>query len=102
MKNSILEDFYLGNLIPGEKSFKRDSEYGRAAAAMDYAAESLRGELAGAALELMDNFMEAQMHIDAIAARENYIDGFKTGARFMLAILSDDDHGDLLPIGEKD
>lgn len=63
--------------------------------------ETLRSMLNGDMLQLLDSFGDAQMHVDAIAVRESYIDGFKTGARFMLAIL-DDDHGDLLPISEKD
>ncbi|AOV98922.1 hypothetical protein DCWBC2_0249 [Dehalococcoides mccartyi] len=39
------------------------------------------------------------MTLDSITAEENYIDGFKTGARFVLAIM-DDLHGDTRPVTE--
>ena len=101
MMNNILSDLYYGDLTPGEIGFKRDSEYGRTTAKMHDAEEKLRAALSADILPLLDSFTEAQMHMDVIAVKESYIEGFKTGARIMLAVL-DDSHGDLLPIGEKE
>ena len=47
----------------------------------------------------MDRVTKAQGKVDVIMAEANYINGFRTGARFMLEIL-DDTHENLKPITE--
>ena len=38
---------------------------------------------------LLDRLTKAQGEVDIIMAEANYIDGFKTGARFMMEVLDD-------------
>ena len=99
MNNNVLHDFYYGNIVPNEKRFVRNSEFGRAAKEISEADEYLHSILDEAGLAVLDKLTSAQMTLDSITAEENYIDGFKTGARFVLAIM-DDKHGDTRPVTE--
>lgn len=47
----------------------------------------------------MERVAKAQGKVDVIMAETNYIDGFRTGARFVMEIL-DDAHENLKPITE--
>ena len=46
---------------------------------------------------MLKNFEDAQSEISDIGIREAFIDGFRLGARLMLAALSEDD-GELRPL----
>ena len=49
-------------------------------------------------LTQLERLVKAQLTLNSIVAEESYIDGFKTGARFMMEIL-DDSHDELEPVG---
>ncbi len=77
----------------------KGSEVKRVAAELSKA-EKLLLEAAGEDMaSLLDRYVKAQSQLNSITAEANYIDGFKTGARFMLEIL-DDTHENLEPIRE--
>ena len=44
MTNSILSDFFNGNIVPNEKQFNRDSEFGKTAAELVKEEEKLRAK----------------------------------------------------------
>ena len=89
MYNRTLKSFYHGNLTPINQQMVHGSE------AEDRLAQVLPPELQS----LMECVAKAQGKVDIIMAEASYIDGFKTGARFMLEIL-DDSHENLKPITE--
>ena len=45
MTNKILSDFFYGNIVPNEKQFDRNSEFGRAADELVKEEEKLRAML---------------------------------------------------------
>ena len=45
MTNKILSDFFYGNIVPNEKQFDRNSEFGKAAAELVKEEEKLRAML---------------------------------------------------------
>ncbi len=97
MAKSILKEFYYGNITPVERQIVNGSEIKRVAKELTAAEKQLRAILQPEAIPLMERYMEAQAELTSITEAEVYIDGFKTGARFVMEIL-DDSHENLRPI----
>lgn len=85
----ILEELYIGNVSPGERSFKRNSQYGRVLSASADAADKLIAALSDAQKKLFDEYMDAQREVMVITDMETFIYGFQTGAKIMLDVLTD-------------
>ena len=99
MYNRTLKSFYHGNLSPADRQMVHGSDAVRAVAELSEAEHRLAQALPPELQPLMERVTKAQGKVDIIMAETNYIDGFKTGARFMLEIL-DDVHENLKPIAE--
>ncbi len=97
MVNGILKDFYYGNLIPTERQMVHGSEVMRISEELTTIEKQLHAILSPEGISLMKRYEKAHATLNAITDAENYIDGFKTGARFMMEIL-DDSHENLKPI----
>ncbi len=97
MSKSILKEFYYGNITPVERQMVNGSEVKRAAKELSSAESQLRAILQPEAIPMMERYGKAQAELSSITEAEDYIEGFKTGARFMLEIL-DDSHKNLRPI----
>ncbi len=85
----ILEELYIGNVRPGERSFKRNSQYGRALSGSADAADKLIAALTAEQKELFDAFSDAQREVAVLTDAETFIYGFRTGAKIMLDVLTD-------------
>lgn len=85
----ILEELYIGNVRPGERSFKRNSQYARALAASSDAADELVATLTDEQRKLFDAFSDAQREVSVLTDAETFIYGFQTGAKIMLDVLTD-------------
>jgi hypothetical protein len=99
--NSILSDFFNGNIVPNEKQFDRDSEFGRTAAELVKEEEKLRAMLGGDALAALDRMIQLQDSLAGMTSEEFYIDGFKTGFRLALAVLYEGEKPMLIPVSEE-
>lgn len=99
MANETLKAFYFGNLTPCERRMVRGSEADRIVKDLSDADKLLSQALPPDLRPLLDRFIKAQGDLDGLVAETSYIDGFKTGARFMLDILSDE-HENLKPVTE--
>ena len=98
MSNSqILHDFYSGNLVPADKQMVKGSEIDRAVEELSRIEAALEQSIAPELLPLLQQLARAQTMLNGITAEAHFIDGFKTGARFMLAV-QDDAYEDLKPI----
>lgn len=87
--NSILKDFYRGNLTPAERQTVKGSKMAQTMEELSKAEDILRDSLAPELLPVLKRLTDAQVRISDITAEEYFIDGFKTGARLMLDVLSD-------------
>ena len=99
MYNRTLKSFYHGNLSPADRQMVHGSDAAHAVAELSDAENRLAQALPPELQPLMECVAKAQGKVDVIMAEANYIDGFKTGARFILEIL-DDVHENLKPIAE--
>ncbi len=99
MRNKTLKEFYYGNLTPADRQMMKRSEVSRVAAELSKVEKLLLDAGREDMASLLERYEKAQSQLNSITAEANYIDGFKTGARFMLDIL-DDAHENLEPIRE--
>ena len=84
---SIIREFYLGNIAPDVTVIKQTSELKKAAQEMSDAESFLREHLDGECLAALERLVSAQSTSNTITVQERYMDGFRTGAKFMLDIL---------------
>ncbi len=97
MAKSMLKEFYYGNITPVERQIINGSEIKRVAKELDAAEKQLLAILQSEAVPLMDRYGKLQTELDSLTEAEAYVDGFKTGARFVMEIL-DDSHENLKPL----
>jgi len=99
MRNATLKEFYYGNLTPADRQMMKGSEISHVAAELAKVEKLLLDTVGEDAIPLLKRYEKAQSALNSITAEASYIDGFKTGARFMLDVL-DDAHENLEPISE--
>ena len=91
----ILEELYVGDVRPGERSFKRNSQYGRALNESSDALDRLIAVLAEEQKTLLEEFLDAQREVTVLTDAETFIDGFRTGAKIMMDVLMDGEMKDI-------
>ena len=94
---NILKEFYRGNLSPADKQMVKGSGMARAMDELSKAEELLEQTVSPEFYPILKRLTDAQLTVNALTAEAYYVDGFKTGAKFMLAI-HDDAHDNLKPI----
>ena len=99
MANKTLKDFYYGNLSPWDARTSRNPKEVRTVKELSEAESLLIQSLPSELRPLLGRLTKAQQELDSIVAETSYIDGFKTGARFMMEIL-DDARENLKPVTE--
>ena len=87
--NSILKEFYCGNLTPADRQMVKGSEIACAMEELSRVDTVLEQSLTPELLPVLKRLTDAQLTLNALTAETYYIDGFKTGARFMMAIQDD-------------
>lgn len=95
----ILKDLYFGNINPNERGYYRGSAYGKAIRELTECEEALRGQLGDPQKELLDGLISAQSEVNDIAYVEDFVAGFRLGARLMMAVLADDEEN-FYPLGK--
>lgn len=96
MDNSILKDLYRGNLSPGEKTIVPGSEMARITKDLTETENLLTEKITPELQPIFTRLLSAQASLCRLTAEEYYIDGFRTGSRFILDIL-DDTHDNIRP-----
>ena len=87
----VLKDFYYGNITPGEKEMRPGSGLQRAVNTAARCEGQLTEGLDEVRLALLTELVKAQHEIDSITALENFILGFRLGARVMAECMDDND-----------
>ena len=89
-----LEDFYYGNITPGDQDIAPNSELKRATDRVARFENQLTEQLDEAGQTVLAKLIESQHEIDSITALENFILGFRLGVRMMAECMGDND-GDI-------
>ena len=85
----ILEELYVGSIRPGERTFKQNSQYGRAIKELTECEEKLEATLSKEQKSLLDEYRNAQQDLMVITDCETFIRGFQIGAKIMLDVLTE-------------
>ena len=98
MRNT-LEDLYYGNITPGAQQIAPSSELKRATDRVTRFESQLTERLDESGQAILAKLIESQHEIDSITALENFILGFRLGARLMAECMDEND-GDIRNGGE--
>ena len=85
----ILEDLYIGNVRPGERMFKRNSQYAKALDETVKAGDALTASLSDEQKEFFEDYMTAQREVNILTDCKTFCYGFKVGAKIMLDVLTE-------------
>ena len=85
----ILEDLYLGDVRPSERSFKRNTQYAKALDELVNAGDALTDTLSEKQKEIFEDYMTAQREVNVITDCETFCLAFKLGAKIMLDVLTE-------------
>ena len=91
---TILEDLYYGNITPNEQQMAPGSELKRAVDRVAHYENQLTEILDETGQTLLTKLIRSQHEIDSITALENFILGFRLGAKIMLECMGEND-GDI-------
>lgn len=94
----MLEELFYGNIDPNNKQIVRGTRYDEATHIVAETEEKLLKLLGGVEKSLFIENAGAQSEIIAIMALENFIGGFRLGARMAAEVFGDED-GCLKEIG---
>ena len=76
---SILEEFFCGNVSPEVQCFKKDSTEGKVMGIIVRTEEKLLGQLNEGEKELLGTYVDAQMELNQLTAIKSQIYGYKLG-----------------------
>ena len=93
MRNT-LEDLYYGNITPGAQQMAPNSELKRATDRVTRFEGQLAERLDETGQSILAKLIESEDEIESITARENFILGFRLGARIMAECMDEND-GDI-------
>ena len=85
----ILEDLYLGDVCPSERSFKRNSQYAKALDELVKAGDMLTETLTEKQKEMFENYMTAQREVNVLTDCETFSYSFRLAAKIMIDVLTD-------------
>ena len=94
-----LEDLYYGNIMPNAQDMAPHSELKRATDRVARFENQLSEQLDEAGQAILAKLIESQQEIDSITALENFILGFRLGARIMVECMDEND-GDIRTGGD--
>ena len=98
MRNT-LEDLYYGNITPGVQQMAPNSELKRAVDRVARFENQLTEQLDETGQTILAKLIESKDEVESITALENFILGFRLGAR-LIAECMDDNDGDIKTGGE--
>ena len=85
---TILEDFYEGNIHPAENGIMKNYEYKKHCIEAMTNIENLLSTLNDDEKHLFDEIENNFVHMNYISEREQFINGFCTGAKIVYEILT--------------
>ena len=95
----ILEDFYYGNLRPSDQQMTVNSKLQWAVDTVAQRERQIEEQLDDEGKKLLSEFSDAQRTVDSITALENFILGFRLGAKIVMECMDNND-GDIKTGGE--
>ena len=95
-----LEDLYYGNITPNERKMAPDSELKKAVDRVARYEGQLTEQLDEDGQTILTKLIRSQHEIESITALENFILGFRLGARIMAECMDEND-GDIREVTDR-
>ena len=86
---SILEQFWRGNLAPGEGRYRHDATYSESFRMEEEGEKYLNQTLAPEERKIFQKYVAARHKLADRDSCDNFIEGFRLGAKFMLEVLEE-------------
>ena len=93
-----MEDLYYGNITPGAQQIAPNSELKRATDRVARFEDQLTERLDGDGQTILAKLVESQDEVESITALENFILGFRLGAKITMECMDEND-GDIRNVG---
>ena len=84
---SFLEAFWQGEITPGEGRYRPNYGYAKPMQIMEQAEAELKVALSQEEWNLFQQYTEALQTVSSLSDCENFIEGFRMGARMMMDVL---------------
>ena len=98
MRNT-LEDLYYGNITPGAQQIAPNSELKKATDRVAHFEDQLTERLDEDGKTILEKLIESKDEVESITALENFILGFRLGAKITMECMDEND-GDIKTGGE--
>ncbi len=85
----VLEDLYLGEIRPGERSGSRNRQHMKALDELLKAEEELSASFSEEQKKLFEAFTDTQREVSILTDAETFTYSFKLGAKIILDVLTD-------------
>ncbi len=85
----VLEDLYMGDIHPSERSFKKGSQYAKALNDAVKAGDALLDTFTEKQKEQFEVYMTAQREVNVLTDCETFCYAFRLGAKIMMDVLMD-------------
>lgn len=85
----VLEDLYMGDIHPNERSFKKDSQYSRALNEVVKTGDALLSTLTEKQKGQFEAYITAQREVNVLTDCETFIYAFRLGAKIMIDVFTE-------------
>ena len=96
----LLSDLWNGNLNPSERYIRQRSEYARLTQEASNCMDQMLEEMSPKCSELLEDFLDKRLILNAILEEDAFIRGVRIGAQFILDVIGDY-KSQLYQIGDK-
>ena len=83
----FLEEFWNGNISPGEERYHSRKEYSRLLNAMEECEDYLKAKLSQEDFAVFVKYQDADREFGCLEVGDNFMDGFRMGAKVILDVL---------------
>ena len=85
----FLDKFWKGAIAPGEGRYHPRREYAKAMQVMERCDDALKAHLSQEDYRIFREYADASLEAGCTESCDNFIEGFRLGARMMMDVLTD-------------
>ena len=85
----FLDKFWKGDIAPGEGRYHPRREYAKAMQVMERCDDALKAHLSQEDYRIFREYADASLEAGYTESCDNFIEGFRLGARMMMDVLTD-------------
>ena len=83
----FLEEFWNGNISPGEERYHSRKEYSKLLGIMEQCEDQLKAKLPQEDWEVFVKYQDADREFSCLESGDQFMDGFRMGAKIILDVL---------------